>query len=209
MRCPIAMLLTGCVLAISSASAQDQEVAASPAPAPVTAGGFAYVDIQRVASESETGKTANARVQELSQQKVSEIETKNVELQGRVTALNEQLQEQQQKLQQGQNIMSAEARLSLQREISRLQVDIQRLTQDSQAEAERLTQDAEAEVQALQQELQIEFQKKLVPVIEQVAAERNLSFIFSASDGGLVWADNTLDVTQEMIDLLNAQTSAP
>lgn len=199
MRLAIAVILAGAMLAGGPAWAQED----GP-----FAGKLAYVDIQRVATESEVGKSANAKVQELSQQKLSEIEAKTTELQGRVTALNEQLQEQQQKLQQGQNIMSAEARLGLQRQISKLQLDIQRTSQDSQAEAERLTQDAEAEVQALQQELQIEFQKRLVPVIEQVAADKGLSFIFSASEGGLIWADTTLDLTQELIDLLNAQTGA-
>ena len=208
MRFSIALMLAGFVLAVGPARAQEQEAAAPASPATIS-GGLAYVDIQRVASESEAGKNANAKVQELSQQKLSEIEARSTELQGRVTAINEQLAEQQQKLQQGQNIMSAEARLTLQREISKLQLDIQRTTQDSQAEAERLTQDAEAEVQALQQELQIEFQKQLVPVIEQVAADKGLSFIFSAGDGGLIWADTTLDLTQELIDLLNAQTGAP
>ena len=200
MRFPIALMLAGLAV-VGTASAQESAADFS--------GGLAYVDLQRVASESDAGKSANARVQELSQQKLTEIEAKTAELQGRVTALNEQLQEQQQKLQQGQNIMSAEARLGLQRQISKLQLDIQRTTQDSQAEAERLTQDAEAEVQALQQELQIEFQKRLVPVIEQVAADKGLSFIFSVSDGGLIWADTGLDLTQELIDLLNAQTGAP
>ena len=162
-----------------------------------------------MAAESEPGQEANARVQELSEQKLSEIELRTAELQGRVTALNEQLAELQQKLQQGQTVMSAEARLGLQRQISELQIEVQRTTQDSQAEAERLSQDADREVQQLQQELQIEFQKILVPVIEQVAADRNLSFIFSASEGGLIWADTSLDLTEELIELLNAQTSAP
>ena len=66
---------------------------------------LAFVDIQRVATESDAGKAANAQVQELSQQKLSEIETKNTELQGRVTALNEQLQEQQQKLRRKQRTL--------------------------------------------------------------------------------------------------------
>ena len=81
-------------------------------------------------------------------------------------------------LQEGQTIISAEARLGLQREIANLERDIQRTAQDSQAEAERISQDAEAEVQALQQQLQIEFQQKLVPIIEQVAEDKGLSFIF-------------------------------
>lgn len=209
MRFLIVTIVTTALLIAGSANAQDGETVASTGTATL-GDGLAFVDIQRVATESDAGNSANARVQELSQQKLSEIETKNTELQGRVTALNEQLQEQQQKLQQGQTVMSTEARLSLQREISRLQLDVQRTTQDAQAEAERLTQDAEAEVQALQQELQIEFQQKLVPVIEQVAADKGLSFIFSAGEGGLIWANTELDLTQELIDLLNAQTgSAP
>ena len=205
MRSVIVATVAGWLLIAGSATAQEP-AAPTSAPTPTTAGGLAYVDIQRVATESTAGQDANERVQELSQQKLSEIEARSAELQGKVTALNEQLREQQQKLQQGQNVMSAEARLSLQREISRLQVEIQRVTQDSQAETERLTQDAEAEVQELQQQLQIEFQKRLVPVLEQVAADKQLSFIFSAAEGGLIWADTTLDLTQELIGLLNAQT---
>ena len=208
MRFVNAIMMAGCLLTAATAVAQEQEAPAAT-PAAVDGGALAYVDLQRVASESSAGQQANARVQELSEQKVSEIEVKTAELQGRVTALNEQLQELQQKLQQGQTIMSAEARLELQRQISKLQVDVQRTSQDSQAEAERLTQDAEAEVQQLQQELQIEVQKRLVPVLEQVAVDRKLSFIFSASEGGLIWADTSLDLTEELIELLNAQTGAP
>ncbi|MCE2542437.1 MAG: OmpH family outer membrane protein [Acidobacteria bacterium] len=202
------MMVAACLLTAATAVAQEQE---APAAAPPAAGegALAYVDLQRVAAESDAGQQANARVQELSQQKLSEIEVKTAELQGRVTALNEQLQELQQKLQQGQTIMSAEARLELQRQIAKLQIDVERTTQDSQAEAQRLTQDAEAEVQQLQQELQIEFQKRLVPVLEQVALDRKLAFIFSASEGGLIWADTSLDLTEELIELLNAQTGAP
>lgn len=205
MKFVIATMAAACVSTAGWSDAQETAAAAQP---PAGGAAFGFVDIQRVVAESEAGKAANARVQELSQAKLAEIETRNTELQGQVSSLNEQLQELQQKAQQGQNVMSAEARLDLQRQITKLQVDIQRTTQDSQAEAERLTQDAEAEVQALQQELQIEFQKKLGPVIEQVAADRRLSFIFNAAEGGLIWADTALDLTQDLIDLLNAQTGA-
>ena len=193
-------VIVGSVLAAVSATAQQPAAPASSFPAGAK---FAYVDIQRVAGESADGQAANVRVQELSQQKVAEIEAKNTEMQGEVDALNAQLLEQQTKLQQGQNVMSAEARITLQREISRLQVEVQRTTQDSQAEMQRFTQDAEAAVQELQQELQIEFQKKLVPVIELLVADKGLSFIFSVGEGGLIWADPALDVTQELIDKLD------
>jgi len=170
---------------------------------------FAFLDIQRVVGESNEGQEANSRVEALSDQKLSEIDAKTRELQVEVDGLNQQLQEQQQRLQQGQNVMSIEASTNLQRDIARLQVRIQRSNQDSQAEVERFTQDAEAEVQELQQQLQIEFQTKLAPLIQQVATDRQLFFIFNSTD--VIWADLALDITQELIDRLNndAVSAAP
>ena len=205
MRPVIGLAAAAMLLAATSVNAQETpQVGTPPFPAGST---FAYVDIQRVAAESIHGQAANLRVQELSQQKVTEIEAKNAELRGRIDALNQQLQEAQTKLAQGQNVMSADARVSLQREITRLQLEIQRTGQDSQAEVERFTQDSEVEVQELQQQLQIEFQTKLLPAIEQVAADRQLQFIFSAGEGGLIWADRALDLTDEIIGMVNGEAA--
>ena len=199
-------VITGATCLFAAASVVAQEPAAQ-APSLATSERLAYVDIQRVASESDEGRAANAKVEELSEQKLAELEARNKTLQARVEGLNQPLAELQGKLRQGQNVMSAEAQLGLQREISRLQLEVQRTGQDSQAEIERLTQDAEGEVANLQQQLQIDFQAKLLPIIDQVAAEEGLSFIFSAGEGGLIWADMTLDITQQLIDQLNTQTA--
>ena len=121
--------MTGWVAAEASAS----QAAGS------TSGSFAYVDIQRVAEESAEGQTANTRVDELSQQKVAEIEARNAEGQNQVAALDQELQEAQQKLQQGQNVISAEAAATLQRQITRLQRDIERTTADAQADIQRMS----------------------------------------------------------------------
>ena len=176
-------------------------VVAAQAPA---LDGFAFVDIQRVAVESSEGQAANTRVDEVSEQKLAEIEAVNSEGQGELTSLNQELQEAQLKLQQGLNVLSADATASLQREIVRLQRDIERTGQDTQAEIQRMTQDAEAEVQELQQQLQLEFQRRLLPAIDKLAADKQLSFIFNAQQG-LVWADSSLDLTQELIDVLNSE----
>ncbi len=161
--------------------------AVSPRP-PFPAGAkFAFVDLQRVAAESVEGQAANAKVQEVRDQKIAEIEEKNTTLQAS-----------QQKLQQGQTILSPDVRLQLQRDIDKILLDI-----------ERFTQDAEAEVGALQQTLQIEFQQKLLPVIDQVANEKQLDFIFSVADSGLVWAAPSLDVTGEIIRRFDASGSPP
>ena len=196
MRLAIAVVVAACVLAAGVSRAEAQ-------------GGLGFIDIQRVVAESEAGKAANAQVQELSELKLAEIEANNAQLQARVTAVNEQLQELQGKAEQGQSVMSAAARLNLQREIAAKRAEVERAQQDAQTEAQRVAQDADTEVQALQQQLQIDFQQKLGPIIDQVATDRGLSFIFNAAEGGLVWADQALDLTQELIDLLNAQTGAP
>ena len=60
-------------------------------------------------------------------------------------------------------------------------------------------------MQELQQQLQIEFERKLVPAIDQLANEKQLAVIFNAQQG-LVWADPSLDITQELIDLLNSES---
>lgn len=175
-----------------------------PADAVAQNAKFAWVDLARIAGESSDGQAANARVQELSEQKLAEIQARNAEAQGEVGTLTQQLQESQQKLQQGQNVMSAEAAGALQREISRLQVDVQRATQDSNADIARLTEDAEAEVQALQVQLQRDFEARLLPAIDKLATDNGLTFIFNAAQG-LVWADPTMDVTQQLIDVLDGQ----
>jgi outer membrane protein len=151
---------------------------AAPAPAPFPAGAkYAFIDIQRIANESGEGKAATAKVQALNQQRVNDLNEKN-----------KALQAQQQKLESGGSVMSEAARAQLQRDIDKLTVDIQRFTQDAQAE-----------VQDLQQSMMAEFQRKLGPVIQQIAEEKGLQLLFSAADSGLVWADPGLDLTTEVI----------
>jgi len=87
------------------------------------------------------------------------------------------------------------------------------LIQKKQAEApkqktpqdqQRFQQDAQAEVQKLQGDLQGEFQKKLFPILQQMAQEKHLSMLLSAADAGLLWADPSLDLTAEAIKRLDA-----
>ena len=182
----VALIAPAHVAAEPQAQAPAQTPAPQPAPAaarlPFPPGAkYAYVDLQRVANESSEGQAANRRVQELSEQKIQVIEGRNAELQGS-----------QQKLQQNANVMSAEAQLQLQREIERLNRDIQRMTED-----------AEGEVTQLQETLQLEFQQKLVPAIDRVAATKGVEFIFSAGDGGLIWANPALDLTADVVAELN------
>jgi Skp family chaperone for outer membrane proteins len=179
-------------------------VAAQQASLPFPAGAkYAYVDLARILADSVQGQTANARVQQLTEQKRSEIEGRQASLQTQIDVKNQSLLQMQQRLAQGETVMSAEARLSLSRDIGRLQREIQRDTEDAQAEMQRVTQDADAELTELTQQLQVDFDSRLSPALEAVAIDRGVDLIFNVGQGGLVWANRALDLTQVVIDNLN------
>ncbi len=176
----------------AQAPAAAQEAAPAQAPAqPVQrvfpAGTkYAFVNVQRIAAESAAGKTLAGKVQALNQQKVNELNERNKALQAT-----------QQKLEAGASVLSPTAMAQLQRDIERKQIDIQRFSEDAQEE-----------VTALQAQLQDEFQARLSPVIQQLAAERGLHLLFSVADSGLVWVDQALDITTEVIQEFDATGAA-
>jgi outer membrane protein len=157
-------------------AAAAQEAAPKPMPFPEGAK-VAFINVQRIANESAEGRAATTRVKALNDKKVAELSERQKSL-----AAN------QEKLQKGGSVMSDSARGQLEKDIERLQVEIQRFTQDAQAE-----------VQELQNELQNDFQKKLLPVIDAVSQERGLLMVFSVADAGVVWANPGLDITADVI----------
>lgn len=172
--------------------------AQAPAPAPAPAAPailpfpegakIAFVVLQRVVAESAEGKQASARVQALQQKKVAELNERQKAAQG--------LQE---KLDKSGAVMSEAARADLTKQVERANVDLQRATQDAQAE-----------VQELQQQLQEEFQRRIAPIIEAVGKEKGLHYIFNGPDSGLVWADASLDITNDVVKKFDqAKPAAP
>jgi len=159
---------------------------AAPAPAPVAfpeGAKYAFINIQRIASESAEGRTSSSRIEALRAKKAAELSEKNKTV--------EALQAKQRSA-----VMSEAASAQVQRDIDKAQVDIQRMTQDAQAE-----------LQDLQNELQLDFQRKIGPVIETLAREKGLQLLFSQTDSGLVWADGGLDLTLDVIRRLDAASA--
>ena len=194
-----AQVPTGAKPTPAPTGAKPAPAPAAPAPAPVQAPAppaapkpfpqgakVAYVVLQRIANESADGRVATTRIQALQQKKAAELNEKNKQL---TTA--------QQKLEKEGAVMSPAAAAELQKTVERLNVEVQRFTQDAQAE-----------VQELQQTLQQEFQQRLEPVLQQVAADMGLQFVFNGPDAGLVWADASLDISSEVIKKLDSAKPA-
>ena len=191
-------LIAVALSAAAAAPAAAQAQSSLPFPAGTR---YAFVDLQRIIAESVPGQSANAQVQQLLEQKRTEIEARQATLQTQIDAKNQNLLQLQQRLAQGETVMSLDARQTLSRDIARLQVDIQRDTEDAQAEMQRVTQDADAEVTELQQRLQVDLDARLGPALASVAGARGVDFILNSA--GLVWANPALDLTQSVIDDLN------
>lgn len=168
--------------------------AAQPAPQPKPPAPFpegakvALVIFQVIASESAEGKAATAEIEALRKKKAAELQDRQ-----------KKLQDQQTKLQQGGNVMSETARAQLEREIEKMQRDLQFANED-----------ATAEVNQLRDQLQAAFQQKLNPIIEQIATEKGLQVVLAYPEAGIVWAHAGLDLSQEVVKRLDAaSTKAP
>jgi outer membrane protein len=138
---------------------------------------YAYVNVQAVAAASVEGKAAADKIKVLQEQKSRELQEKNKALQ---TA--------QQKLEQGGSVLSDSARGQLQADIERQQRDLQRFTEDAQQDVQQLAEQVEAE-----------FNRKLTPVIDKVAKQKGVHFVFNAAQSGLIWAEPGMNLTAEVI----------
>jgi outer membrane protein len=201
MKALLVTVALGGVLSAGTVSAQTAgQKPATPAPAPAQpvapapqppkpfpeGAKIAYVDLQQVASESSEGKAARGKIEALQTKKTTELQDKQKALQAA-----------QQKLATGGSVLSDSARDAAEKDVEKLNRDFQRAQQDAQEE-----------IQGLQRDLQMDFQRKLLPLIGQVAAEKGLQMVFSYGDSGLVWADSGLNITADIIKRLDGGATA-
>ena len=164
-----------------------------PAPAPAPPKPFpegakiAYINVQAIASNSAEGKAATTKLDELRKKKTAELGDKN-----------KQLQALQTKLQQGGSVLNEQARAQLDKDIEKLNREIQFFQQDAQTE-----------LQELQNQLQQDFQEKLNPILEQIGTEKGLHMLLDIGNSGAVWANTGLDLTAEVIKRFDASSKTP
>jgi len=114
---------------------------------------IAYVNVQAIASSSVEGKAATSKLEELRRRRPRSSPTR--------TSSSRRAQT---KLQQGGSVLNDAARAQLDKDIEKMNREIQFAQQD-----------ANTELQELQNTLQADFQEKLNPILEQVATEKGLT----------------------------------
>ncbi|MEW5741479.1 MAG: OmpH family outer membrane protein [Myxococcota bacterium] len=144
----------------------------------------AYVDIQRAVMEVEEGKAAKARLQKMADQKQKAFEAEQAAIKAEVEAFQKQ-----------RSMMDDKAR-------DAKEMELQKKTFDFAQRAEKLRAEiADGE----RKELSTIF-PKLEQLLGQIAQREGLTMVFDRSSSGLAWAPPSLDLTNELIRMYNAQS---
>lgn len=162
--------LAGLLLAAPSVSS-----AQTPEPTRV-----AVIDIDRVAQESSRGQAMFTELQALQE----EILRGRTQREQELRDLNNRAQSQ---------LLSAEARADLARDIERKNTDLQRWLEDQQREFNEKQTTGFTALEA-----------DLGPVVEEVARERNIQLILRVTPGLTFVMDPALDISAEVITRFNA-----
>jgi outer membrane protein len=165
---------------------------AVPAPAPPVQPPFpmeskiAFVDLQSVVAQSMLGKAGSSQYEALGKKLQTELEGL------------------QAKLKDAQTRQQTQAALLSEVAAATLAKDIDRLTRELTFKQ----QEAQSELQTLQQDLLGDFEKKVMPILESLAKERNLHIVFNVENSGAVYVFPGLNLSPELVKRVDAQYSA-
>ncbi len=143
---------------------------------------IAVIDTERVLLASETGKTALADLKKLQEAKEKEV-----------LALQQEIKDLQTKGQEGRLSLAPE-KLS----------EIEKQLEDKVIALRRLQDDATRELNKKRDEVLAQIDQKVMPVINQVGKELGYNMIFRKFESGLIYADDALDITTQVIQRLDA-----
>ncbi len=142
---------------------------------------IAVIDVQRVVTESDPGKEALQKLKLIQDAKIDEGRA----LQQNLTALQEQMSK--------QRFTLSEERLA----------ELSKQLEDGQIAMQRFQDDAERELDEARRRELGGLEGRIIPVINEIGAERGFTVIFNKFQSGLVYADATVDITDDVIRRFN------
>ena len=161
---------------------------AQTAPATTPGGKIGVIEVQKIVQESAIGKESLARVQKIQQAKQEDLAKRQKEL-----------RDMEQKIQDQGKALSEDAMEKLQKDYQAKALDLKRFQDDAQREME----------ESQRKELG-ELEKRIMPVINEVAREQGYTLVFNKFNSGLLFADDkAVDLTEAVITRFNSQIAAP
>ena len=137
-----------------------------------------FLSPQRIFAESARGKADMTKLQTLQQQKQTELRGK-------------------------QQILEATRQRIAQNTDAGSRDRLQQEETQQRADLERAAAQAQNEIQTLQRQIQTDLQNAVKPIVEEIAKKENVQVVLN--DQYLVWAAPTLDMTQAVIERMNAK----
>ncbi len=141
----------------------------------------AVIDVQRVVTDSDPGKEALQKLQKLQSDRVEQ----GKRIQADLDSLRDQLAKQQ--------LTLADDKLD----------ELRKKAEDKQIEAKRFQDDAQRELEDARAKTLNGLEAKIMPVINKIGKEKGYTLIFNKYQSGLVFADEAVDITDEVIRRFN------
>ena len=153
-------------------------VAALPAAAQSR---VAVIDVQRVVAESDPGKEAIQKLKAISDAKIQEGQAMQQEM--------ATLQDQYNK----QRFTVSEARMA----------EMSKELEDKGIAIRRFEDDAKRELDEVRRRELGGLEERILPIINQIGMEEGITLIFNKFQSGLVYADEAVDITDDVIRRFN------
>ena len=153
-------------------------VAALPAAAQSK---VAVIDVQRVVAESDPGKEAIQKLKAISDAKIQEGQAMQQEM--------ATLQDQYNK----QRFTVSEARMA----------EMSKELEDKNIAIRRFEDDAKRELDEVRRRELGGLEERILPIINQIGMEEGITLIFNKFQSGLVYADEAVDITDDVIRRFN------
>jgi outer membrane protein len=145
------------------------------------------INVERLVQESALGKEAFNRVKRLNDQKKEEADK-----------LSKELREMEQKLADQGSALAEDKRDELQKSY-----------QEKAIAFKRFQDDANRELETAQKKELSELERRVFPVINQVGKEKGYTLIFNKFQSGLVYADDSVDLTDDVLKVFNTTVAVP
>jgi outer membrane protein len=157
-------------------------LAAQNAPAKI-----GVIDVERVISESAAGKEAFLKLKKLQDRKVEEAKKFEEDL----MAMEKQLGE--------QRFILSDEKLK----------ELQKVYEDKQISYKRFKDDTERGLKTARDEELKKLEEKIFPIINKVGKDQGYVLLFNKFNSGLVYADEAVDITDEILRQFNTQVNLP
>ncbi len=171
--------------ALVAAAVHAQGTTAPPASA--TSLRIGVINVERLVQESALGKEAFNRVKRLNDVKKDEGDK-----------LQKELRDLEQKLADQGSALADDKRETLQKSY-----------QEKAIAFKRFQDDATRELDAAQKKELGELERRVFPVINQVGKDKGYTMIFNKFQAGLLYADDGVDLTDEVLKVFNTTVAVP